>query len=363
MVIQELSALDFRNFSELRISFGDRINILVGQNGQGKTNLAEALYFLLHLDSFRTHDLSQLIRQSCSVAQAQGLIESYDMVDKSRVELSRKGRRIWWNDHPVDKLLGYVNRSFSVVFSPDLLHLYRHVPGERRLFYNRYLSFLDLEYVRELVAFRQVHAQKNSLLRSGNLSGIEAWNRLFAQRGRAIMLKRAAAVEELNGELSTVFSALTGRSEVLRLNYAPSFKGDAAQIEAQLNAAQEQEARLGHALVGPQRDDFRFSLMAGPGGGDAAHRRDTQFSQGEFRASLLALLLALDRTLERRKGFRPIVILDDAFSELDARVREAVATHLLGMPNQIFITTTERLEPFQAAGARVMEIRAGQVVS
>jgi DNA replication and repair protein RecF len=90
---------------------------------------------------------------------------------------------------------------------------------------------------------------------------------------------------------------------------------------------------------------------------------EAQFSQGEYRGALLALTLAMERYLERQKGFRPIVILDDAFSELDARVRTAAAAYLLGMTNQIFITTTERLDPFQAAGARVMEIRAGQVVS
>ena len=103
--------------------------------------------------------------------------------------------------------------------------------------------------------------------------------------------------------------------------------------------------------------------VAGAGDGTEAERPERQFSQGEYRSALLALTLALDRFLEGRKGFRPIIILDDAFSELDARVRAAVASHLLGMTHQIFITTTERLEPFQAAGARVMEIRAGQVVS
>lgn len=372
MVIRELAALDFRNYAELRISFGEHIHVLAGENGQGKSNLVEAIYFLLHLDSFRTHDWQQLVRQGATRAQIQGQIQSADAKDKIRVEVSRKGRRVWWNDEPVLRLSAYVSRSFALVFNPDTLYLYRHVPGERRLFYNRFLSFLDPAYVRELIAFRQIHAQKNRLLRGGDLAGLDAWNRLFAERSRAIMTQRSGFVDALNLALPGLFTALTGRTENVRLHYRPSLKGEPEQIARQLAEAREQEVRLGHAVLGPHRDDYRLAMHGAQDSAagalpseqeGGALRREAHFSQGEYRAALLALTLVLDRFLEQRKGFRPIVILDDALSELDARVREAVAAHLLGMPNQIFITTTARLDPFQAAGARIMEIRAGQVVS
>src|SRR5579863_8409795 len=225
MVIRELAALGFRNYTELHVSFGERINLLVGSNGQGKSNLAEAIFFLLHLDSFRTHDWQQLVRQGQGLAQLQGQIQAYDMTDKVRVDLSRQGRRVWWNDQPILKLSAYVNRTFALVFNPDTLYLYRHVPAERRLFYNRFLSFLDVAYVRELVLFRQVHAQKNGLLKTRELAGLPAWNKLFAERSRAIMSFRASFVDELNETLPHLFSDLTGRSEALRLRYQPSFKG------------------------------------------------------------------------------------------------------------------------------------------
>jgi DNA replication and repair protein RecF len=203
---------------------------------------------------------------------------------------------------------------------------------------------------------------------------LDAWNRLFAERSRAIMAQRTAFVNALNEALPGLFTALAGRPERLRLRYQPSLKGEPEQIARQLAEAQEQEARLGHAVLGPHRDDFRLAMHGAEDATDAggtqtpapeggALRREAHFTQGEYRAALLALTLVLDRFLAQRKGFRPIVILDDALSELDARVRDAVAAHLLGMPNQIFITTTARLDPFQAAGARIMEIRAGQVVS
>lgn len=364
MVIQELAAIDFRNYAQARVGFGEHINVLVGSNGQGKSNLAEAIYYLLHLDSFRTHDGNQLVRQGQGVAQLQGIVRPNDVADKVRVEISRQGRKVWWNEAPILKLSAYVNRTFALVFNPDTLYLYRHVPAERRLFYNRFLSFLDPNYVRELVLFRQVHAQKNGLLKQGDLAGLDAWNKLFAERSRAIMQHRAAFIEDLNGLLPELFSGLTGRSEILKLRYHASFKGNPEEFEQQLQEAREQEARLGYAVLGPHRDDYRMTMAPlEEAGGKDALRREMQFSQGEYRGALLALTLALDRFLEQRKGFRPVLILDDAFSELDVRVRTAVASHLLGMSNQIFITTTERLEPFQAAGTRIMEIRAGQVVA
>jgi len=89
MVIRELAALDFRNYPKLRLGFGEHINVLVGSNGQGKSNLAEAIFYLLHLDSFRTHDWQQLVRQGQGVAQLQGIVNAYDMTDKVRVEISR----------------------------------------------------------------------------------------------------------------------------------------------------------------------------------------------------------------------------------------------------------------------------------
>jgi DNA replication and repair protein RecF len=364
MVIGEIAALDFRNYTQLRLSFGDRINVMVGSNGQGKSNLTEAIYFLLHLDSFRTHDLGQVIRQGAGMAQLQGQIQHHDMTDKVRVEVSRKGHRVWWNNAPIDRLFGYVNRSFALVFNPDALYLYRHVPNERRMFYNRVLSFLDMAYARDLLAFRQIHAQKNTLLRGGDLAGLDAWNRLFGERGRAIMNQRSAFVAELNLTLPGLFTALTGRRETLRLRYAPSFKAGPEEIERQLRDVRPQEEKLGYAVVGPHRDDYRLALHLpeADGRSEESARKDAQFSQGEYRSALLALTLALDGLLEQRKGFRAVVILDDAFSELDGRVREAVAAHLLRMPNQIFITATERLSAFQA-GARIMEVRAGQVVS
>ncbi len=361
MVIRELSALSFRNFPELRLSFSDRINVLIGQNGSGKTNIVEGIYFLNHLDSFRTHQLGDLIAQGNTVGYLQGILTTGESDQKVRVELSRRGRKVTVNEVAIPHLSTYVAAYFALVFNPDHLYLFRHVPAERRWLLNRFLSFSDPAYLNALREFRVVHAQKNQLLKRGDLSSLPAWNQLFAARSNAIMKDRSAFAERVNPALGEMFARLTGREEPLRLAVRASLTGPEEQMLESLERAREAEARAGHALFGPHRDDVRLTL--GADAKDRNERRDTLFSQGEYRAALLALQLALGRLLEIERGFRPVLILDDVFSELDGPVRERLLAYLPHLNNQLFITTTEWPEPMHVTGARVMEIQAGRVAA
>lgn len=361
MVIRELSALAFRNLAELRVSFSDRINVLVGQNGHGKTNIVEGIYFLNHLDSFRTHQLGDLIAHGSSVGYLQGVLSTGEDSQKVRVELSRRGRKVTVNEVPIPRLSTYVAAYFALVFNPDHLYLFRHVPAERRWLLNRFLSFSDPAYLNVLREFRVVHAQKNQLLKRGDLSSLPAWNQLFVARSNAILVHRTAFAERVNPVLGEVFAQLTGRTEPLRLAVRASLAGPVEQMRETLDRARDAEARAGHALFGPHRDDMRLTL--GPDAKERNERRDSLFSQGEYRAAVLALQLALGRLLETERGFRPVLILDDVFSELDSSVRERLLAYLPRLSNQLFITTTEWPEPMPASGARIMEIQAGRVAA
>ncbi len=378
MVIEELGAQAFRNYRELFVRFSPRVNILLGENGQGKTNLAEGIYYVAALDSFRTHAFTQLIQQGQPHALLQAAVSAQDTAQKARIEISRSGRRVWLNQAPVQRLSSYVSAFFALVFNPDSLYLYRNFPAERRLFFNRFLAFLDHGYLVSLQEFKVVHAQKNKLLKSGEISSLPAWNQLFVERNHAMLNKRLKAAEEVNALLAGMFAALTGRRERLRLVYRPSLQGEPAEALRTLEQAREQEAERGHAVLGAHRDDFRMVLdspsapaangepvpQASPGEG----RREPLFSQGEYRVALLALLLAVSQLVEARLvrargGFRPVLILDDVFSELDGGVQARLAAHLQGLANQIFITTTRSVDPLHVPDARIMEIREGRVVT
>jgi DNA replication and repair protein RecF len=353
MVIREFGAINFRNYRELFVNFGERITLLIGENGQGKTNLAEAIYFLCQLASFRSHRLEPLLTFGEAAAWIQGTVIKRDSEQKARVEITRRGRRAWLNEQAIPTLSAYVAQFYGVLFNPDSLYSYRHYPAARRAEFDRFLSFLDPDYLEASRRYRTLQMQKNGLLKGGDLSSLPDWNRLFIEKASDIIQRRAELVDRLNRQLPGAFGLLTGREEALRLTYEPSLKGDPLQDAATLERVREQEQQAGHALYGPHRDDFQLSLDR--------QRRESYFSQGEYRVALLALKLAFNAQLSERNGFHPVMILDDLFSELDARVQGRLAGHLREIPNQIFITSTQSPAALQSPGVQIMEIRDGRI--
>ena len=164
---------------------------------------------------------------------------------------------------------------------------------------------------------------------------------------------RQEITDNINRVLPSLFTRLTGRKQELKLTYIPSLLGTSAANLEMLEKKAENEIRAGHALYGPHRDDFRLVL--------AGSHREEYLSQGEYRISLMALKLAMNALIGEKMQFRPVLILDDLFSELDRTVRENLAEHLFEMPNQIFITATEEIAGMQTRGVRIMEINEGRI--
>lgn len=383
MVIREFGALEFRNYREVHVSFSDRINLLVGANGQGKTNLAEGLYFLCHLASFRTHRLDQLLAFGQPTAHLQGAVLQGEVQVKARVELSRRGRRVWLDDEPVPRLSAYISKFYAFLFNPERLYDFRSQPQERRQLFDRFISFRDRDYVERLRSLRHIHSQKNSLLKSGQTAGMREWNDLFIQASHDIIKKRAHMVAGINRYLAELHGQLGDRELGLKLEYRPSLKGDLEADHALLERVQDSERQAGYALYGPHRDDYRLT--------DSEGRKDTYFSQGEYRLAAVALMLALNAALEGESpqhgpvatgsgaagsgapgavmgrtavdALRPVIILDDLYSELDEVVSQRLNTHLAGLGNQVFITATRPPADKMFADARIMEIRQGSIHS
>ena len=355
MVIHTFAATHFRNYKELRVTFSDDINFIVGDNGQGKTNLVEAIYFVNHLESFRTHRPKKLIHFEQPLSCLQAHFNCSDWVHQSRIELSRLGRKVWLNHSPVSRLSEYITRFYAVVFNPDSLHAFRYHPTVKRTFFNRFLSFLSGVFLREMRDFRSVHSQKNQLLKSREKSSLMDWNALFVEKSCGIICARQKMVERVNQILPDVFSCISGHKECLTLRYVPSLSADVLKSTEVLAKAAEQEFKLGYALYGPHRDEFGFQL--------GKTQLDDFFSQGEYRIALLALKLTANAIVVEQLGFYPILILDDLFSELDAKVRSNLRAYLSGLNNQVFITSTDQGEARDYPHAQIMEICGGRVVN
>jgi len=354
MVIKEFSALNFRNYKELFLPLSAGIYLIIGDNGQGKTNLVEGFYFLAHLASFRTSRLDQLIAFDSGQSFLQGVVNKNDIDRKARIEISRRGRRVWLDEEPVATLSSYISLFHFLLFNPDSLYNYRNFPGERRAFYDRVLSFIDSDYLEALRSFKTIQNQKNQLLKKADLSSLPAWNRLFVEKACVIIIKRREIAADLSNRLARILSNLTGKAQQLALEYHPSLSGDPEADSRTLEQVTERERQAGHALHGPHRDDF---LMTGAEG-----RGEAFFSQGESRVTLLAVLLALNEVVIEKMGYRPAVILDDLYSELDSTVQENLTRHLHGLANQIFITTTHPPPVLKHQAVEILKIHNGRIV-
>lgn len=332
MVIRELELSCFRNYQQQQIQFSPGVNWISGRNGQGKTNLVEAVHYLCNLESFRTRKLTQLILSNSSLAALSAQIESREVLRHCRIAITSKGRQVFLDRQPLQRVSEYVLAFMALIFTPEDVNLFRSLPGERRRFFNRILSFLDPVHLEALQQYAQALAQKNALLKQHQPADLSIWNELLARYGTVLTHKRRAFVEVLNPLLSDAFRSMSNRPETLLLEYLPSFSEDENQAQKQLEEGLPRERHYGHALLGPHRDDFRLSLDGKP---------DREFfSQGEFRLTNLSLKIAINAVLSERYGYQPALILDDLFSELDPLICQGVLAHLGQLNNQVFITST-----------------------
>ena len=353
MVIRELGLIHFRNYEETFTRFAERLNVFVGRNGQGKTNLLEALYLVTHLESFRTRRAAHLVQEGAAQAYVQVVVTEGHLEHKTRIELSRQGKKVWLDEAIVPRVSSYIALFFSLLFNPDNLFRFHQFPAERRALFDRFLSFIDPAYLKALKDLRVVLVQKNKLLKSGRGGDLREWNQLFIDKGYAILKRRMGMVGQLNRLLSGLFEAVTGRHEDLALLYEPSLEGEPEDWALALEKVEPRERMLGHALAGPHRDEFGFRL----GGGDSE-----RMSQGEYRGAFVALLLAINGWLGAERGYQPVLILDDLLSELDGAVQRALLEHLARLPNQVFISTTQWTEGLCPAPAAVRAIEGGRLL-
>lgn len=368
------SLLDFRNIPEVRLSFSEGVNVLLGDNGQGKTNVLEALNYPALARSFRGARDEELIRfdaDACHVSLevldddgAEGAIE---------VGLDRSGRRVVRLDgEEVRRRVDLVGRLATVVFDPQTVELVRGGPEGRRRWLDQAISGVDPEYLRHLQAVTRALRQKSRLLRDVRrgfvrpgevLDDLRTWNQELAAhtvpviRGRVSWLSRTAAAAD------RAYDVLTDRKSGLELLYrqgveAPDSGGSmddfAAEILGVLDYIMQDEIRRGRCLAGPQADDVEIRL----GGVNLR----TFGSRGETRSAAVALKLAQADVVHDLRGVRPILFFDDIFSELD-RDRSRRLQERTAADHQVFIATAraEDVEGWTHASRRTWTVRGGEI--
>jgi DNA replication and repair protein RecF len=360
---------NFRNYKFLDAVLNPGLNIFMGDNAQGKTNILESIYLLATGKSFRTHKDSDLINWNESHAVVKGQIERrYGSITAEirMAKLSPKTVKLGGNIQR--RLSDYFGEITVVVFSPEDIQLVKGGPTERRRYLDMSISQVNTPYCKDVSSYAKILQQRNAALRDirdgkRGVASLEPWTAQLINIGSRIMLKRFQSLQEIAPIAESMLQKITSGHESLKLEYLSPI-GDvgslsASAVEEKLkelaNFMEKQEISRTSSLVGPHRDDFSISVNG--------YDLRTYGSQGQQRSSTLALKLAEVEFIRVGTGENPILLLDDVMSELDHH-RQRMLLSSMGESIQTLVTTTDlnQLKGFSIDAANVFTISNGQLI-
>lgn len=350
MHLNSIELTNYRSYDKNKFTFHPHYNFIVGQNGRGKTNLIEAIYYLSFLKSFRTSDKRDLLKDQTKITQIAASLLRQDLSYDILITFDENQKRILRLNGKNPKLYeDYYGLVPVLLFEPRDVYLFRETPSLRRKYINRAL-FLDNPLVlKKQLSYEKIIEQRNHLLKEPMVgpADMEIWNLKMAALGSEIIYERLGWISRLSEFIKQEWHALTGSKKMIDLGYSCSFLKDTLttdMIQMSLADIQKhfmnafaplwpQEKRRRESLIGPHRDDWWIQLNEEPVG--------TRGSQGENRLVLLALKGAQLSLFEQEHAFSPLFILDDVMSELDTNHAERLITSLKERGGQVFLTTTD----------------------
>ena len=384
MLVRHLNLTDFRNYTTVDVELIAGPNVFVGSNGQGKTNLVEALGYLSTLGSHRVSTDHAMIRQGQDAAIVRARLENGERNVLAEVQINRSGANRAQVNRSAIKTRDLPRYFSSVLFAPEDLALVRGEPSGRRRFLDELLILRNPRMSGVIADYERVLKQRNTLLKSARASGVksnqlstlEIWDERLVAFGSEIIEARGALISEMLPEVKSAYSGIAGAEHDARLSSFLSIRSSTAgeehdQDEAAIVGAitaeeasvdfknslerlRRAELERGLTLSGPHRDDLVLTLNGLPARGYASH--------GESWSFALALKLASAEVLRRDStSGDPVLILDDVFAELDQSRRARLASAVHGF-EQVLITAAVLDDVPPALSAHVVHITAGRIV-
>ena len=363
-VLRELRLRNFRNFEDVQLNFPAAGAAIIGDNGSGKTNLLEAIYYLEIFRSFRGSTDEQLVRFGADAFHIRGVfydpLEDRDIEIAVGYEIATRTKRVRIDGVEQPRLVDAIGRVAAVIFSPSDVELVAASPAERRRYLDIVLSLSSRGYLEALQRYRHALRQRNAVLRGfANESVTSAFEPALIAAGSVLMTERAAWVNEHADRFESVYREIGGGASA-QMRYKPDVRmegeidhatsADAFQTALSRVARRERERKV--TLAGPHRDDLSFLMATADGDVDLREFG----SGGQLRTGAIALRLVEAATIRNARGKQPVMLLDDVFAELDpGRSRRIVQLFREGRRGQVIMTapkeTDVELAPFQGAGA------------
>ncbi len=343
----------------------ERFNVFVGDNGQGKTNLLEAIYAVATLRSFRTSKLSDMIAFGAPEARIGARVLKDSLTRVYEVTVGQAGRKVTLDGKAARPLARYFGGFNVVVFTPEDLALPRGAPGDRRRFLDRAVFNARPDYLAHVQDYEKVLKQRNAILKLAaqqtmTMARVEEMLTIYdaqlAEHGRAVANARADLVGDISTELRHAFAAITHTERTATARYVSRTAGASVdEVLAAHRAGRMKDLATQSTQFGPHRDDLAFELDEREAGSFA--------SQGQLRAIMLAWKTAELAHLARTHGDQPILLLDDVSSELDPARNAYLFEHLANLAGQCFITTTHESHVLLSRDRADYRIQNGQISS
>lgn len=368
MWLKALELRNFRNYESLLLTdLSPRVNIFVGQNAQGKTNVIESILLLSVGKSHRTNRDAELVRFEQETASLQGMVERADRNFRLELHVLPKGKKSKVNGVEKRKMSDFVGHLNVVMFAPEDLQLIKGGPQQRRRFLDVEIGQVSPQYLYNLTQYQKVLLQRNNLLKEIAKNGgkgeemLAIWDEQLAVYGAKVIAKRLEYVDKLEAFAKDIHMRISGGKEELSFRYVNSIDpGTGVPFDlneryvAELQRKKKPDLMRGTTSVGPHRDDLEVRIN-----GLAVQ---TYGSQGQQRTASLSIKLAEIELIRSEVGEYPILLLDDVLSELDES-RQLHLVESMGERVQTLITTTSTfgMEQFLQQEAHIYRVEQGSI--
>ena len=343
MHLEKLSLTNFKNYDDVRFTFGRQVNVIVGPNGSGKTNLLDAVYFLaLSKSAFQSQDALSILHDA-DYFIIDGIFEEHDdRAVQITISLQRGQRKVLMADKkPYDRISEHIGRFPVVLVAPNDTDLVREHSEDRRHFFDGVLSQLDADYLRNYLMYQQVLKQRNSLLKlfadrnQVDNDMLDTYDEPLLDLGQKIHDRRRQFVEEFMPGFRAHYAYLSDEREAVTIVYESEVSNPAFAEE--FRHFRRRDTVLQRTTMGVHKDDYSFMIGSGPGETPVPLKKFG--SQGQQKTFVIALKLAQFDQVQTVKGIKPIMLLDDIFDKLDdRRIGKLIQRIDEGAFGQVFIT-------------------------
>ncbi|MBQ3436157.1 MAG: DNA replication/repair protein RecF [Bacilli bacterium] len=367
MILTNLKLVNFRNYSKIDIKLNKKMNILIGNNGVGKTNILESIIILSLTKSFRTREDLNLIKIGEKKAKIIAKSKDKTIPKSLEVDIWENHKQLFINNNEVKKISDYISNLNVIVFTPDDLNIIKGSPSIRRNLLNVELSQLSKIYLNTYNEYNKILRTRNEYLKLLYTNSIADTKYLdvltdkLIEKATKIYISRKEYIDKINDSINTIFSKISNKG-TLRVEYLPNIEFDKYDEESIGKTMKKKykdnyfkEINNKMTLYGPHRDDLNFYLND--------QNLKLFGSQGEQRLSIIAYKIAEIGIFESITNTKPVLLFDDIFSELDIRKRNKLL-NLIGSDIQSIITTTDlkNINKKYIEEASVFEIKKDNII-